>query len=146
MKTETAIAILSDVSNFTLGIFGISIGVFTVLYAFVLSRKDSLVELSNLIKKGDAPVFLIQREAFYLNHIRRWKKINVHLKVISIISLVFYILSMAVRYGALIEYFCAETIKTTSIVLGVLAICLLVYIVVSLLLVFKIYNKTVKGL
>lgn len=137
MKNETVISLISDISNFNLGIFGISITVFTVLYAFILSRKDSLRDLNDIIKAGNDSPFLVQRVSFFATHTKKWKQLNNHLRNIIAISIMFFFIGMLLKYLPLTDI--TKTIATSIIIL---TIFLSIYIIIVLILVFKNYNKT----
>ncbi|MCU0352043.1 MAG: hypothetical protein MUF43_14645 [Flavobacterium sp.] len=139
MKNETVISIISDVSNFNLGIFGISITVFTVLYAFILSRKDSLRDLNDIIKAGNDSPFLVQRVSFFSAHTKKWKELNNHLRNIILLSILFFFIGMVIKY---IPMNC--TTKFIAISIICLTIILSIYISTVLFLVFKNYNRTTK--
>lgn len=137
MKNETVISLISDISNFNLGIFGISITVFTVLYAFILSRKDSLRDLNDIIKAGNDSPFLVQRVSFFSTHTQKWKKLNNHLRNIIAISITFFFIGMLLKYLPL-----TDISKVIAYSIIILTIFLSIYIIVVLILVFKNYNKT----
>lgn len=131
------IALVGDVANFNLGIFGIAITLFTVLYAFILSKKDSLIQLNDIIKSGDSTPQIIQRVTFYYIHVKKWKKINVHLRIIIIISFIFFIAGYIIKYLPVTNF-----ILNLGICLIILSILLLFYIVSILILVFINYEKS----
>lgn len=136
MKNDVIISLLSDVSSFSFGIFGIGLGIFTVLYAFILSRKDSLRDLNDIIKAGNDDPFLRQRVSFFAAHTNRWKNLNNNIAAIIIISFLFYITTILLKYQAF----------TDTLILFVKALCLLtgllvVYVIVMLYFVFKNYIK-----
>lgn len=137
MKNETIISLISDISNFNLGIFGISITVFTVLYAFILSRKDSLRDLNDIIKLGNDSPFLVQRVSFFANHSKNWKKLNNHIRNIIVTSIIFFFAGMLIKYLPL-----TDITKTIAISIIILTLFLSIYIIIVLILVFKNYNKT----
>lgn len=137
MKDETIISLISDISNFNLGIFGISITVFTVLYAFILSRKDSLRDLNDIIKLGNDSPFLVQRVSFFATHSKKWKKLNNHLRNIIATSIIFFFAGMLLKYLPL-----THITKTIAISIIILTLFLSIYIIIVLILVFKNYSKT----
>ena len=136
MKNETTVSLLSDMSNFNLGIFGISITIFTVLYAFILSRKDSLRDLNDIIKNGNDSPFLIQRVSFFAVHTNRWKRINNHLLIIIVISFVLYVLSILVKY-----FISNLNGNQAAMILLSFTATLVLYVAVVLALVFVNYRK-----
>ncbi|MDH4462174.1 MAG: hypothetical protein QE277_12180 [Flectobacillus sp.] len=140
MKTDTVMMILSDISNFNLGMFGISITVFTVLYAFILSRKDSLRELNNIIKSGNNSPALIQKTSFFLAHTTKWKRLNQHLKYLATISIFLFFAATILKY----IYYAEENKSLINLVwlLVILTFLVAAYILVVLALVLKNYNKT----
>lgn len=138
MEVSDFLNIISDVTNFNLAVFGISITVFTVLYAFILNRRDSIREMNQAIKSGQASPSLIQKTSFFVSHIEAWKKLNRHVKSTSILSIIFFNIGIFSKYLGSDEYK-----KYIAVVLLVFSLILLIYIVILLLLIFKNYNKAV---
>ena len=77
---------LSDLWNFHLVLIGISLSIFTLLYSFILNKRDELKTISEQIKNGDKSPVLVQKERFAIKYISRLKKINTNCLVIFILS------------------------------------------------------------
>ena len=130
------IALLSDMSSFNFGVFSVAVGIFTVLYAFILSRKDSLRDLNDLIKEGKANPFIIQRVSFFAAHTLRWRRINNNIAVVIFSSLMLYFANTVLKYLPLT----LTTIMALKVLL-LLTTALALYIIVMIFLVFKNYIK-----
>lgn len=135
MKVEILNNLVSDAVNFNLGIFGISITIFTVLYSFILNKKDNLHQLNEEIKIGnEVSPEDIQRISFFVVSIKRWVKLNNHLRNIIILSFIGFISGLIVKY--LIMPLVVSIIVLTM-TLGVLS-----YSIIIFFFVFRNYSKS----
>jgi Cft2 family RNA processing exonuclease len=82
--------IINQISNIQLAILGITITVFTVLYAFIMTKKDELKILSNQIKIGDKSPLVLQKTNFVARNIIKLKKINDKVVYVILFSFVFF--------------------------------------------------------
>ena len=142
MKPETVLYILNDVSSFNLGMFGIAITVFTVLYAFILSRKDSLRILNDTVKQGDDSPFLKGRISLFLDHTLKWKRLNFHLKTIIVISLILYLFGIILKYVDCNN--CNNIIMLLAKITIILSFINALYIFTMLGLILKNYESSVR--
>ncbi|WP_018620156.1 hypothetical protein [Spirosoma luteum] len=138
MENKVISDVLSDVVNFHLTMFGIAMSIFTVLYAFILSRKDSLREISDIIKSDKVSPTLMRRSSLFVVQTRKWNQLNNHLRNIVVSSFFLYCTGMILKYQKLTE--CVKYIAFS--VFGLTGI-LLFYIVIMLILVFNNYRKSV---
>ncbi|GAB4029633.1 hypothetical protein GCM10028774_01950 [Spirosoma jeollabukense] len=138
MENKTILELLSDVANFNLTMFGISMSIFTVLYAFILSRKDSLRELSDIIKSTQASPSQMRRSSLFIMHTNKWTQLNSHLRNIVATSFLLYCTSIILKYQKISEH-----IKYISFSVFGLTSILFIYIVIILILVFNNYKKSV---
>ena len=136
MKNELFTALLSDMSSFNFGVFSIALSIFTVLYAFILSRKDSLRDLNDIIKGGNNNLFLVQRVSFFASHTLRWKKINNNVAAIVFLSFCLYSSNVVLKYFPVTQ----TAVYLVKIML-ILTLILAAYIVTMIFLVFKNYLK-----
>lgn len=133
--------ILSDICNFQLVVFGIAISLFTLLYSFMMNRREQLKILSDKIKSGNTSPEIIQRIEFSKSYISRLKRTNIHLIIISILSLFVYLFSwFAMRIIDCI------TVKTALFYISSsLTVAIIIYIILILWHVFfKEYSKSTK--
>lgn len=127
-----------------LGLFGIGITIFTVLYTFVLNKKNELsifTELKRKQKKNNKTV-LDQKIIFAEKYISSTKKINRYLLV-----LVFYTFTISLIAFLSISLECLLSTKTlcgVNIVLSLLSILSLIYVLITLIIVTGRYFKEVK--
>lgn len=82
--------IINQISNIQLAILGITITVFTVLYAFIMTKKDELKILSNQIKIGDKSPLVLQKANFVARNISKLKNINDKVVFVILFSFVFF--------------------------------------------------------
>jgi ABC-type iron transport system FetAB permease component len=78
---------LNDIWNFQLMLFGLSVTLFTVIFSFVIAKRDELRAISDLIKSGDQTIITKPKEIFAKNYILKLKKINDHITILIIVSL-----------------------------------------------------------
>lgn len=75
--------------GFEFGVFGITITLFTVIYSFMLNKRGELLIFNDIFKrrKTESPI-LNQKISFARNYIKKSKDLNIHLMILSVISLI----------------------------------------------------------
>lgn len=111
--------ILGELTNVNLVILGISVTIFTVVYSFLLNKKNELHNITNKINQNTLNPFDNQQKYFALNYIKQFSKINrklLHLIIASFILFLSlfifnrFLLSTFQNFKELIFYiFCALT-------------------------------------
>lgn len=139
--------ILSDISNFALVIFGFCATLYTVIYSFVLNKKESLDEISELIKLGEKVPLHTLKEVSYRNYIMRMRKLNFYIILCLWFSLIIYVLSLIVKYFKFYELNLTannEIILTGYLVYALLLITSILFLSIVILIrkSIIIYNKT----
>lgn len=138
--------ILSDISNFALVIFGFCATLYTVIYSFILNKKDLLKEISEAIKTGEKVVLQTQKEQNYINYIRKMRTFNKYIIVCLWTSLIIYVFSLVVKYLRLyklkIDFLDHEIEGYLVYLLLLFTICLFTIIVVLINRSIRTYNKT----
>lgn len=86
MEISTINDYLSDLWDFHLVLIGISLSIFTLLYSFILNKRDELRTLSEQIKNSGTNPTLSQKEKFAVKYITRLKKLNQNCIYIFLIS------------------------------------------------------------
>lgn len=69
--------ILADMWNFHMVLSGIMLSVCTLLYSFVLNKRDVLLMLTHEIKSEKQNPIIRQKEKRALNYIRKMRKLNI---------------------------------------------------------------------
>jgi hypothetical protein len=138
MAMEFINDILNDLWHFHLVLIGIALSIFTLLYSFILNKKDELKAISEQIKTEGAKTnpILVQKERFSANYIVRLKKINKGCVLIFLVSTVLFCASWVTH-----RFVCNQCIllkKWIMIVVGILSILLCIYIALQF---FKIYKQ-----
>jgi uncharacterized membrane protein HdeD (DUF308 family) len=142
MEITTINSILSDLWNFHLVLIGISLSIFTLLYSFILNKRDELKTISEQIKNGDKSPILVQKERFAIRYISRLKKINTNCLFIFIFSTLFCCWSWVTLR---IISDCQIMLKQWSMILiGVLTIILCLYVAFQFVKIYKHYNSETK--
>jgi hypothetical protein len=132
--------ILSDIGNFSLVIFGFTATLFTVIYSFIINKRESLKEISDKIKNGEINPILSQRKSNALKYINTMKRINYHLIISLFSSLFLYIISIIFKYIS----FETCTKKYGVIIIGILSFGILIQILYILITTIKKYLKETK--
>ena len=133
---------LSDLWNFHLVLVGISLSIFTLLYSFILNKRDELKTISEQIKNGDKSPILVQKERFAIRYISRLKKFNTNCLFIFIFSTLFCCWSWVTLR---IINDCQIMLKQWSMILiGVLTIILCLYVAFQFVKIYKHYNSETK--
>lgn len=68
----------SDLWTLHLTFIGILLSLITLLYSFILSKKDELKLVTEQIHLGDSSPLVIQKKSFAINYIKRLVAINCH--------------------------------------------------------------------
>jgi magnesium-transporting ATPase (P-type) len=76
--------LLNDIWNFQLILFGLAVTLFTVIYSFLIAKRDELRSISDSIKNGDTTAITKQKETFARKYILRLKKINNHISILVV--------------------------------------------------------------
>ena len=79
---------LSDLWTLYLTFIGILLSLFTLLYSFILSKRDELKIIAEQIKLGDKSPLIIQKRKFAIAYIKRLVNINKQCFCILLISIV----------------------------------------------------------
>lgn len=133
-------SILSDIANLALVLFGFSVSLFTVIYSFLISKRDELREYSDQLKKGNKDLLLAQRKTFARKYIGKFRKINNHLILNILIDLTIYIFSMSSKY-----LICdIELKKVMTWLISFISTLTLLYIITMLIITIKDYFQTTK--
>lgn len=96
--------ILSDISNFALVIFGFCATLYTVIYSFILNKKDLLKELSESLKVGVKVISHTQKEQNYIHYIRKMRSFNKYIILCLWFSLFLYLFSLITKYFKLYNF------------------------------------------
>lgn len=139
-KLELYNSLLGDIGNFVLVVFGFSVTLFTVLYSFILSKREQLKEYSDKIKYGSKDPLIFQRHSNAKKFIVRFKKFNNHLIATIFIDLSVYLACMIIKY--LINNLQIKEISTIGI--GILTSIIIVHVTIMLTLTVKDYLKVTK--
>lgn len=83
--------ILNDITNFFLVVLGITITLFTVIYSFIINRKEELTKINEEINFGKSTPSLQQKKHFILIYIKKFIVWNRHLLILAIISLIIFV-------------------------------------------------------
>ncbi len=141
--------ILTDISNFSLVIFGFCATLYTVVYSFILNKKDSLSEIIELFKLGEKATLHTLKETSYTNYIIRMRKFNSYIIFCLWSSLIIYSLSLIIKYFNFYEYSICYNNK--ELLQGYLVYILLAFtvalffsIVLLIIKSLKTYNQTTK--
>lgn len=133
--------ILNDFINFHLVIFGIALSIFTLLYSFILSKRDELKSISAQVKCGNTDPMLAMRESFAKAYIQRFRAINKHILIIACITFIEFILNWStLRFIANTN--CWK--KTLFVICVILTILTMIYIGYIFVRIYKQYREEIK--
>jgi len=125
---------INIVFGFESGVFGISITLFTVIYSFTLNKRGELLILNDMFKrrKAESPI-LNQKISFARNYIKKSKKLNLHLMILSVVSL-----SISLTAFILILF----SIKNWTVyVVLAFSLTTIIYILILLIIIFDKFIK-----
>lgn len=95
------ISFLNIAFSLEIGVFGITITIFTVLYSFILSKKGELTSLTEIHKTQDYSPVIEAKISFVRSYLKKIARINMYLFILavstfflSVFSYIFIILSI----------------------------------------------------
>lgn len=130
---------LSDLWTLHLTVIGILLSLFTLLYSFILNKKDELKLFVEQMKLGDSNPLIIQKRNFAITYIKRLININKQCFYILVgsIFLAFFswigmrLLDEHIRFFALV-------------IIAFLTLLIVVYIVFLAIRILKQYKNDIK--
>lgn len=139
-KIELYNSILSDIGNLVLVILGFSISLFTVLYSFIIAKREQLREYSDRIKEGNKELLVIQRQSNAIKYVNKFKAFNTHLILTVFANVIIYVSSIILKY-LVSDQLLKE--RWTWIV-GIFTTVILIYMIIMLLIALKDYLSVTK--
>jgi sterol desaturase/sphingolipid hydroxylase (fatty acid hydroxylase superfamily) len=91
--------VISDTFSFQLSILGITFTLFTVLYSFILNKRDEMILYRDYTLNGNNSPSINQRNTFAKVYINKLKRINLHLLIILLISFLSITLTIILKYN-----------------------------------------------
>jgi hypothetical protein len=144
MNKSDLVSILSDLTNINLVILGLSVSLFTVIYSFLINKRNDFINLSTEVASNAASPFDKQKLSFIKNYIGQFSRLNRQLAYIMCGSLFVFIITFITNRFLLTEEIAC---KHSNIILysfclfSALVVGRFVYIFVRL---FTQYNKEIK--
>jgi VIT1/CCC1 family predicted Fe2+/Mn2+ transporter len=138
METNQINELYNDLWNFHLVLFGIALSIFTLLYSFILSKRDEIRNIAEQVKSGDKNPLHTQKENFAKKYINRLKSINDKIVVIVILSLISFIISWIFQ-RVILDSYCYLKLYSLYII-GSITICLLLYLIYMFTVIYKYYK------
>lgn len=134
--------ILNDLWNFHLVLFGIGLSIFTLLYSFILNKRDELRGISEQVKTGNNSPILAQKESFAKRYIIRLKSANNHSAIIILITFILFIISWTSQ--RIISNDCIDLKKLMLFSISALTIIVVFYAIFIFMKVYKHYKQETK--
>lgn len=138
---DSLINILSDISNFALVIFGFCATLYTVIYSFILNKKESLNEITELIKLSEKVPLQTLKETSFKNYIIRMRRFNSYIIYCLWSSLIIYIASLIIKYFEF--YKLILKINDTYSINGYLVYMLLLLTIVLFISITILINRSI---
>lgn len=131
---------INNFYNIQLVFLGISISVFTVMFAFIITKRDELKSLNSEIENGDNSPSVKQKRSFLISTIQKLIKINSYSIIVMITSFILFIISFY------ISFFNFKLFISNLVLIGLNLILLIEILLVFYLLfrVLKYYKKMSK--
>ena len=117
--------ILSLFNSISIGFFGIGATVFTVLYAFILDKKDKIVYLLDQKQKRNLSIFEERELSIAKHQMNKYKQIGKSIKLSLVLSFLLFIISL--------WFYLEKVNKYMSVVYLLLAINIIVIIYIMYL-------------
>jgi hypothetical protein len=139
MTTETINSHLNDLWNFHLVLFGTGLTIFTLIYSFILSKRDDLKLLSDSIKSGTVDPIVTQRESFSRKQIGKLRSVNRHAIFIIVVSFSLFTSSWVAKvFISECHYFLKFY---TTLVLASITFFLIIYVLIVFIVIFRQYKE-----
>jgi hypothetical protein len=139
-KIELYNSVLSDIGNLVLVIFGFSVTLFTVLYSFIIAKREQLKEYSDKIKSGNKDILILQRQSNSIKFITKFRSFNKHLIITVFVDLFIYVCCILIKYLV-----CNLDIKEKATwFMGIIASLIIGYVTIMLIITIKDYLKITK--
>ena len=133
---------LSDLWSFHLVLIGISLSIFTLLYSFILNKRDELKVISEQIKSTGKNPTIEQKERFAINYILRLKKFNTNCLCVFIVST--FLCGWSWITLRLIKD-CQLSLKQWFMaIIALLTVILCLYVALQFVKIYKHYNSETK--
>ena len=134
--------LFGDLSDFHLVLFGVSLTIFTLLYSFILSKREELKSISELVKTGDKSPILAQKESFAKKYITRFKTANQQTIYIILITFILFLSSWLSE--TIISNNCIQTKTVIIYIISGLTILIIFYSIYIFVKILKHYKEEIK--
>lgn len=142
INNEQIDLLLTDLFNIHLVLLGISLTIFTLLYSFILNKRDELRVISEQIKREGLNPVLQEKESFAIKYIQRLKKINTGNIIIILFS------SFLFTYSWIVLRFintCSLYFRKISlIIILLLSLFTVIYLIIIFIKMYNHYEKETK--
>ena len=129
--------LIYDISSFNLAIFGIGITIFTVIYSFIYNKKEYMNEIADVIISGKACPETKAKYKIAENYVQKQKKANKAIAIISIASLLIYVLCQLYIH-------CFPQYRVLEYTIISINCILIFFLFISLALFFSSYFRYIK--
>lgn len=86
--------VLKNIGTFSITMFGVEMTIFTVIYSFIVSKKNYLKEINrNINVTGQTPFFTSEKKFAY-TYICTLRGMNKHVITLAFLSLLFFVSSL----------------------------------------------------
>ena len=79
---EWIVRVISDLWSLHLTMIGCFVSVYTLLYSFIISKKEDLKMFAELISQGEKSPTILQRQRFSTAYINRMKKVTNYILIL----------------------------------------------------------------
>lgn len=130
---------LEDIYSVNFTLFGIALTIFTVLYSFILNKKDDLKLIADRIKFREINPMLKPQESYAIRYIKKLKRVNNHIIFISCLTFSIVIYSWAVNR------FVEEIILKNYLFypVAIVSLFVMVYFSIILIFIYMDYRQTI---
>ena len=136
LSIEQINEILNDLWNFHLVLFGVALSIFTLIYSFILSKRDELKSISEQVKIGDNSPIIAQRESFAKKYINRLKSANNHAALTILVTFILFVFAWFTQ--RLIPDCNIQFKRILFYIISTLTISIILYLIFIFM---KIYNQ-----
>lgn len=135
---------LNDIWSFHLVLLGIALTIFTLLYSFILSKRDTLIDIVENINLTGTNPEIKRKEKNAINYIQNLRKVNDKIVYIVIATFTLFIFGWASE-RIIPDSCCWYKAKLFSFYfLSILTVLVLIFLIVMSIKIYYHYKKTTR--
>ncbi|MDY0161300.1 MAG: hypothetical protein RBR64_08170 [Bacteroidales bacterium] len=135
---------LNDIWSFHLVLLGIALTIFTLLYSFILSKRDTLIDIAENVNQTGTNPEIKRKEKNAINYIQNLRKVNDKIVYIVIATFTLFVFGW-VAERIIPDNCCWYKTKLFCFYsLSILTVLVLIFLIVMSIKIYYHYKKTTR--